>query len=208
MESLYSTVIRRQIRLGRYKNTLASDYQQAIKKADNKYLFRIKRLLASMTERDIKAFQTNRKTKRAEQLRKLLDQWTGAYKAAIKVPMATGYDEIYRAEKNAIPGKKVKDVDKPPRLIMGKTLPAITATSAKKFRDYTDTRVKQAMADSLDPYLALEGSKEIGYRDGAVSARDRSADAWIASAIFAGAAAGRKIAYNCLLYTSDAADDN
>jgi SPP1 gp7 family putative phage head morphogenesis protein len=109
--------------------------------------------------------------------------------------MATGYDEVFRAEKKAVPGDKVKEVNKPARLIMGATIPAIAATSASKFRSYTDSGIKQAMADNLDPYLAIAGSRKIGYKDGAVHARDRSADAHISNSVYAGASDGRTTAY-------------
>jgi uncharacterized protein with gpF-like domain len=195
MEPVDNLVLRRQTRLDRYINGLDAKYDKVMQASDDKHLAKIRRLVAAMTARDLRAFQQNKKTQRTVRLRKLLDEWTADYKAALKVQMSEGYDDIYKAERKAIPGDRVQTVDSPPRLIMGATVPATAAASGVKFRKYLDSGIKQAIADGRDPNVFLNGSSDIGYSDAATETRDRSAYTHISTAVLAGAATGRLIAY-------------
>jgi hypothetical protein len=148
-----------------------------------------------MAERDKLAFQQNKKTRRAASLRKVLDDWARDYRDVLKVEMSSAYDTVFDVEKSAIKGKKVKKVDKPPRLILGATVPATASTSAIRYRKYVDNRVKQGFSDGHDVYSLIAGTASLRGKDGAVYARDTSAVAHIGNSVMTGANDGTKTAY-------------
>ena len=194
MNEIESYLIRRQMRLVGHAKHLGIEYKKTMSGIDDKYLSRIRKLLDTMTERDKLYFQQNKKTKRAASLRKVLDDWAREYRDVLKAEMSSAYDTVYQVEKDALALKKVKTVDKPARLILGKKVNDTAQTSATRYRKYVDSRVKHGFSDGHNVYHALAGTPSLRGTDGAVHMRDISAESHIDSSVMSGANDGRKTA--------------
>ena len=199
MNDIQHKLIRRQVRLLGHAKLLNKEFSDEMQLVDDKYLARIGRLLDSMTDRDKLFFQQNKKTTRAARLRELLDNWAREYRDILKADMSTAYDSVYEVERKAVKQisdkEVVKEVQKPPKLIMGLTVSATAATSALRWRKYVDNKTKQGFANNYDVRDLLVGTARSRQKDGAVYTRNRSAAAHLQNAVMTGVNDGTITAY-------------
>ena len=199
MNEYESKLIRRQMRLVGHAKLLDKEYRDKIQRVDDKYLARLRKLLDTMTERDKLYFQQNKTTTRSVKLRELLDNWAKEYRDILKSDMAMAYDSVYEVERKAIleisPHEKVKEVKKPPRLVLGTTVAATAATSATRWRKFVDNKTKQGFSNDYDVYQLIAGTAKVRQRDGALFTRNRSARAHLQNAVMTGGNDGTITAY-------------
>lgn len=179
MEFDFDALLRRQLYLARYSDTLTAETLRLLSKTDSRLYALIREFLDNATPRDLAGLQRmGQGSALAQSLLKAIDDLTQFQQAQVLGLLNTTFEAL--AQKEAVYIQKAMQQPEP---VQPSTLPVAGFTLAGALAVLmirTLQNIKQALLTSIkaevDPIIAIRGTKPQNYKDGVLYARDRDLD--------------------------------